>query len=340
VGITLPALLLLLPTKATVVDGTPSPGPGAGVNTGAGEGDADAAVVSVPPTAVAPAAVVACNDDGTHDASPNLTDWPTTDASQNDGKNCPEQAHTARERSVTTGQTVGIIVHVPLPGLQLVNEQNMPPEQSELVEQPPAAAPVVDPDAPVDESRADVAEARVEAAAAAVVPAAKLVAVSPTLVDPTAAIVDDSIEDVRDGEEDAAADVDSEEAAAEVANPALVVAPTSVVALSEDPAEVAAATEVAVSPTAEEAAGRDVAVSPTAVDASAEGLVVAAPVSGRVAAEAAATKQAKTRKRVEIIVVVCFFLGKHLGRQHVFVYGALTLYGDPFQRPSTNDTAF
>ena len=30
-------------------------------------------------------------------------------------------------------------------------------------------------------------------------------------------------------------------------------------------------------------------------------------------------------------------LGKHVqGRQRVFVYGALTLYGDPFQRPSTN----
>ena len=29
-------------------------------------------------------------------------------------------------------------------------------------------------------------------------------------------------------------------------------------------------------------------------------------------------------------------LGIQLGRQHVFVYGALTLYGDPFQRPSTN----
>src|SRR6195952_1920594 len=33
-------------------------------------------------------------------------------------------------------------------------------------------------------------------------------------------------------------------------------------------------------------------------------------------------------------------LGIQLGRQHVFVYGALTLYGDPFQRPSTNDTVF
>ena len=29
-----------------------------------------------------------------------------------------------------------------------------------------------------------------------------------------------------------------------------------------------------------------------------------------------------------------------LGRQRVFVYGALTLYGDPFQRPSTNDSTF
>ena len=28
------------------------------------------------------------------------------------------------------------------------------------------------------------------------------------------------------------------------------------------------------------------------------------------------------------------------GRQRVFVYGALTLYGDPFQRPSTNDAVF
>jgi hypothetical protein len=30
------------------------------------------------------------------------------------------------------------------------------------------------------------------------------------------------------------------------------------------------------------------------------------------------------------------YLGNTSGRQHVFVYGALTLYGDPFQRPSTN----
>ncbi|GHE14716.1 hypothetical protein GCM10011381_42320 [Klenkia taihuensis] len=28
------------------------------------------------------------------------------------------------------------------------------------------------------------------------------------------------------------------------------------------------------------------------------------------------------------------------GRVRVFVYGALTLYGDPFQRPSTNTTLF
>ena len=33
-------------------------------------------------------------------------------------------------------------------------------------------------------------------------------------------------------------------------------------------------------------------------------------------------------------------LGIQLGRQRVFVYGALTLYGDPFQRPSTNDNTF
>src|SRR6476619_4746497 len=33
-------------------------------------------------------------------------------------------------------------------------------------------------------------------------------------------------------------------------------------------------------------------------------------------------------------------LGIRLGRQRVFVYGALTLYGDPFQRPSTNDAVF
>ena len=32
------------------------------------------------------------------------------------------------------------------------------------------------------------------------------------------------------------------------------------------------------------------------------------------------------------------YLGNMLGRQRVFVYGALTLYGDPFQRPSTNTT--
>ena len=30
------------------------------------------------------------------------------------------------------------------------------------------------------------------------------------------------------------------------------------------------------------------------------------------------------------------YLGNKLGRTCVFVYGALTLYGDPFQRPSTN----
>ena len=29
-----------------------------------------------------------------------------------------------------------------------------------------------------------------------------------------------------------------------------------------------------------------------------------------------------------------------LGRRRVFVYGALTLSGDPFQRPSTNDAVF
>ena len=33
-------------------------------------------------------------------------------------------------------------------------------------------------------------------------------------------------------------------------------------------------------------------------------------------------------------------LGIQLGRTAVFVYGALTLYGDPFQRPSTNDHIF
>ena len=33
-------------------------------------------------------------------------------------------------------------------------------------------------------------------------------------------------------------------------------------------------------------------------------------------------------------------LGNTLGRQRVFVYGALTLYGDPFQRPSTNHDTF
>src|SRR3982750_3924722 len=33
-------------------------------------------------------------------------------------------------------------------------------------------------------------------------------------------------------------------------------------------------------------------------------------------------------------------LGNTLERQRVFVYGALTLYGDPFQRPSTNDAVF
>ena len=33
-------------------------------------------------------------------------------------------------------------------------------------------------------------------------------------------------------------------------------------------------------------------------------------------------------------------LGITLGRTLAFVYGALTLYGDPFQRPSTNDTVF
>jgi hypothetical protein len=33
-------------------------------------------------------------------------------------------------------------------------------------------------------------------------------------------------------------------------------------------------------------------------------------------------------------------LGNTFGRCGVFVYGALTLYGDPFQRPSTNDHTF
>ena len=33
-------------------------------------------------------------------------------------------------------------------------------------------------------------------------------------------------------------------------------------------------------------------------------------------------------------------LGNTFGRTRVFVYGALTLYGDPFQRPSTNDAVF
>ena len=33
-------------------------------------------------------------------------------------------------------------------------------------------------------------------------------------------------------------------------------------------------------------------------------------------------------------------LGNTFGRCNVFVYGALTLYGDPFQRPSTNDSIF
>ena len=33
-------------------------------------------------------------------------------------------------------------------------------------------------------------------------------------------------------------------------------------------------------------------------------------------------------------------MGNTFGRRCVFVYGALTLYGDPFQRPSTNDTTF
>ena len=32
------------------------------------------------------------------------------------------------------------------------------------------------------------------------------------------------------------------------------------------------------------------------------------------------------------------YLGNTSGRCSVFVYGALTLYGDPFQRPSTNPT--
>ena len=34
------------------------------------------------------------------------------------------------------------------------------------------------------------------------------------------------------------------------------------------------------------------------------------------------------------------YLGNTSGRCCVFVYGALTLYGDPFQRPSTNDSIF
>ena len=33
-------------------------------------------------------------------------------------------------------------------------------------------------------------------------------------------------------------------------------------------------------------------------------------------------------------------MGNTFGRWHVFVYGALTLYGDPFQRPSTNHDLF
>ena len=33
-------------------------------------------------------------------------------------------------------------------------------------------------------------------------------------------------------------------------------------------------------------------------------------------------------------------LGNKLGRTRIFVYGALTLYGDPFQRPSTNHGSF
>ena len=33
-------------------------------------------------------------------------------------------------------------------------------------------------------------------------------------------------------------------------------------------------------------------------------------------------------------------MGNTFGRCSVFVYGALTLYGDPFQRPSTNDSIF
>ena len=33
-------------------------------------------------------------------------------------------------------------------------------------------------------------------------------------------------------------------------------------------------------------------------------------------------------------------MGNTSGRCCVFVYGALTLYGDPFQRPSTNDNTF
>ena len=34
------------------------------------------------------------------------------------------------------------------------------------------------------------------------------------------------------------------------------------------------------------------------------------------------------------------YLGNTFGRCGVFVYGALTLFGDPFQRPSTNDRSF
>ena len=34
------------------------------------------------------------------------------------------------------------------------------------------------------------------------------------------------------------------------------------------------------------------------------------------------------------------YLGYNSGDSCVFVYGALTLYGDPFQRPSTNDNCF
>ena len=33
-------------------------------------------------------------------------------------------------------------------------------------------------------------------------------------------------------------------------------------------------------------------------------------------------------------------MGNTFKRCCVFVYGALTLYGDPFQRPSTNDAVF